>query len=467
MQNCFYNELNKNTLDAIKKDIAFFVKPGEVRIPIINNSFTGHPITGANYFNLKLANDLNGTSHTEYVKMNEVLASKSDWVSKIPQDVRPRGTLYQEENNASNSRYSFVMPTAELNQNIFSDNPDISQPRKNYVPFQTNETDMKDLGGFVREQFTNAINASFTGTPYKSNAKENKMDSFKTMLVDAIKKNPDFMAEIANQAYQDVMDFHYVPFDKKNFIEKARMENSNEFSQLSSAIANHVEDMYNSKKPSFNREFNELAQPLIINIENLHIDNSNKKTIIGRETTEFVRQKIMQEKPASILADTFAGTFVEKAIKLAKVGKKIFAGVALACSLINPDLSQAGKNIVESLKPNGISITMNKDEFQKNMGLNQTVDFVKTVVDKIGGGIDARSGDQPDKFVKIAETIIASQALKGDNGLSSCHDSGNAHSLFSRLNQTIRDNPQALNQAISQLNAKQSHKVHSGAFSHR
>jgi hypothetical protein len=466
MQNCFYNELNKNTLDAIKKDMAFFMKPEEVRMPIINNSLTGHPITGANYFNLKLSNDLRGTSHTEYVKMNEVLASKADWVSKTPHENRPRGTLYQEE--TSDSRYSFVMPTAELNQDIFSNNPDKSRPRTHYVPFQTNNADMGDFGGFVQEQFTNAMNSSFTGTPYKTNVRDNEMDSFKAMLVDAITKNPNFMAEVTNQAYQNVMDYHYVPFDKKSFIEKARMENSNEFNQLNSVIANHVEDMYNSKKPSFNREFNELAQPLIIKIENLHIDNSNQKTVIGNETTEFVKQRIKQEKSASILADTFAGTFAEKAIKIAQVGKKIFTGVALvALAVIDPELALIGKNIIDMLKPKETTMTMNKDEYRKNVNLNQTAEFVKNVMGKMGNGIDLASGYQHDKFVIIAENIITSQALKGDTRLRSSHDSGDSHLLFSHLNQTIRDNPKVLDQAISQLNTNQSHRVRSGAVSHR
>jgi hypothetical protein len=243
MQNSFYNELNKNMIDALNTGKSFFTRQGEMVMPIINDSFTGNPITGANYLNLKLSNELNGTHHTEYVKMNETLNSRPEWLSGIPRENRPSGALYQEESISSVPRYSFVMPTTELNQNIFQDNPEYSMPRKNYVPFQSHNATMGNLEDFVQEQLTNAVNASFTGVPYRNNVKENEEDHFKAMLIDRISKNPDFIAEIANKAYQNVMDNHYVPFDRKSFIERARNEDSYELNQLNSTISEHVEDI--------------------------------------------------------------------------------------------------------------------------------------------------------------------------------------------------------------------------------
>jgi hypothetical protein len=354
MQNSFYDELNNNAVEALNNDKAFFTKQGEIQMPIINNSLTGNPITGANYLNLQLSNDLNDTHHTEYVKMNDVLSSMPEWMSGITNNNRPIGSLYQEESISNEPKYSFVMPTAELDQNIFQDNPDQAIPRKNYVPFQSNSSTIDNFSEFVQEQITNAINASFTGTPYMNNIKENDADRFKAMFIDTITKNPQFLSEIANKAYQNVMDYHYVPFDRDSFIEKARDENSNEFDQLNSAITEHVEDMYDNKKPSFNKEFNDLARPLIINIENLHInklDLREKKSIISQETKEFIKEKIKEFKPSKVLTETFVGTAIEKAVQIAKIGKQILAGVALVCSVFKPELS-AGFALASSLIPN-------------------------------------------------------------------------------------------------------------------
>jgi len=349
MENYFNNELNRKTFDAIRRDAAFFMKPGDSSLPIISDSFSGKPITGANYFNLQLENDLSGTRRTEYVKMNEVLSSKPDWLSTLPREKRPRGILYQEESPPSAPRYSFVMPTAALKQDIYIDNRD--RRGDDYIPFQTTNARINNFGEFIREQFTNAINASLSGCIFRSAIPEREMDQFKTMLISEITRNPEFMAGMANRAYQEVAELHYCPFDKKQFVEKARDENSHEFRQLHSAISDHIEDMYINKKPSFNREFNELSKPLVITIVHLNLDkldSSERKAAIGRETAQFIKEKIREEKPAAVLADTFAGTFVEKALKLARIGKKVFTGVMLAASLVSPVLGHPEIGIASS-----------------------------------------------------------------------------------------------------------------------
>ena len=224
MENYFYRELNSKTFDAVGRDAAFFMRPGDFTLPFICDSFSGKPITGANYFNLQLHNDLNGTRHTEYVKMNEVLSYRSDWLSTLSHEKRPRGTLYQEEMPSPIPRYSFVIPTAALKQDVYKD--DRNRRENDYIPFQTNNAQMSGFYNFVHEQFTNAINASFSGCTFRSAIPEGERDQFKTRLINEITKNPEFMARMADRAYQEVAELHYCPFDKRQFIEKARDENS-------------------------------------------------------------------------------------------------------------------------------------------------------------------------------------------------------------------------------------------------
>ena len=516
--NEFYTELNKRTVDAVKNNTAFFMQSNNPHIPIISNSFTGNPITGANYFNLQLSNDLNGTHHTEYVKMNEVQSARPDWLSKLPGGI-PQGVLYQEEHSPSNVPYTRMLPTAELNQTIITDNHAGAIARDHYIPFQSNETKMNDFNNFVLEQCTNAINASFTNCAFKSNIPEKDLNQFKSMLAAEMAKNPGFIAEIADKAHQQVIDHHYIPFDKKRFIEKARDENSETFNQLRSAVADHVEDMYVNKKPSFNREFNELSKPLVIKIENLHLGSPDPRPAVDNEITEFVKKQIRQDKTATILADVFAGTIVEKAIKIARTGKRIFTGIVLAGALFKHN-SNAGGDIADSLLSavnrhkipdhypdhnkvvinnrvfkgsellkilnfdnapfdmtgNGkiesrdyefahraerailaMTPTINRDEYCKDMTHNQTALFVKTVSTKTG------SGTQVNDFITIAGNIA-------NHPSSVCRDTADPRSFYAGLNQTIRSNPQTLDHAIAQLrrnNQNDHHKPHSAAMSRR
>jgi hypothetical protein len=416
MENNFYTMLNRNTVEALKGNMAFFTNPNPVHMPIISNSLEGTPITGANYFNLMLSNSLNGTNHTEYVRMNEVLSSKIDWLSSLPSERIPRGIVYQEESPSQYPRYSFMMPTAQLNQTLYRDNQENAAQRTNYVPFQTNNTTMNDFGAFLQEQCTNAINASLTNCTFKSNIPEQDMTQFKSLLVNEIVKNPGFMAEVANKAYQEVTNQHYLPFDRKNFIEKARDTHSNEFKQLNNAIENHINDMRQNQKGSFNQFFNELSRPLIVKIESLQHDNAPKDQQ-ARMVTEFVKEKIKEEKPAEVLVDTFTGTFIETTQKLANVGKKIFAGVALACSVAKPILSQSF---------------------------------------------------QPEDIINITSSLAMLRGLKGDNDLKTHLDNKDTRSFHTCLDKTLRENPQMLDQAISQLNnANKRENTQSASMSRR
>jgi hypothetical protein len=417
MENHFYTMLNRNLVDALKSDTAFFINPNQTYMPIIHNSFEGTPITGANYFNLMLSNSLNGTSHTEYVRMNEVISSKLDWISTLPSENRPRGIICQEEGPSHYPRYSFMMPTAQLNQNIFRDNQDNAALRTNYVPFQTNNAKMSDFGAFIHEQCTNAINASLTNCAFKSSIPNQDMNQFKSLLVNEIVKNPGFMAEVANKAYQEVKNQHYLPFDRNNFIQRARDETSNEFIQLNTAITNHVNEMRQNQRGSFNHAFNELSRPLMAKIENFYHTPQEQKTGIGGMVTEFVREKIKQDKPAEVLTDTFIGTFIEKTQKLAHIGKKVLAGVALVASIASPLLSQ---------------------------------------------------NFQPEDFMNITNSLAMLRGPKGTNELKTHLDNKDNRSFHTCLEKTLRDNPQMLEQAISQLSkTNKQEKTHSASMSRR
>jgi hypothetical protein len=444
MENFFYQELNKNTIEAVKQGKAFFMNPRDSHIPPINNSYAGTPITGANYFNLNLANDVRGTRHTEYVKVNEALSSNIEWLSTLPRENRPRGTLYQEEGLSRNAGYSFVLPAAELNQTLYYDNR-TAAPQNHYVPFQSNNAKMDNFREFVHEQFANAINASLTNCPFRNNISEREMDKFKTKLVNEITKNPSFMAVMANRASEEVMNFHYIPLDRKNFIEKARNENSPEFMRLNSVITDHVHDMYYNKKSSFNPEFNELSRPLVIKIENLYLGNPRSKPAVDGEISSFVKRMIRQDRPAKVLADTYAGTFAEKAIKLAKTGKRIFAGVMLVGAVIGSQYAfPVGAGIAGAVIAGS---------------LEQIMNFCKTVTRKMGGGDMTHS--RLDDLVKVAGHIMAAQELKGNRSLKTCREQNNPQSFYVNLNRLIRDNPQALDQAIAQVNNSRHHRTQS------
>jgi len=440
MEHYFYAALNENTVEAVRRDAAFFMSPSDSRIPVIVDSYTNQPITGANYFTLQLSNDLSGKGHTEYVKMSEALASHRDWFSALPRENRPRGTLYQEEGAALNAGYSFVMPTAELNQNIYRDNR-AAIPSPHYVPFQSSNAVMGNFDEFVHEQFSNAVNASLTGCPFRNNIRPHELEQFKTQLVNEISRNPAFMAVMSSRAHDEALNYHYLPFDRHTFIERARDETSPEFTRLNSAINSHVHNMHHNRKISFNPEFNELARPLIIKVENIYLGNPLHKPAVDNEISSFVKRMIRQEKPAKILADTYAGTFVEKAVKLARTGRKIFAGVIIAGAVIGSQYAfPAGAGIAGAVIAGSIEPIMN---------------FCKTVAHKMGGGDMSHS--RLDDMVKVAAHIMTAQELKGNNTLKTCRDRDDPRSFYTHLNQTIRDNPRTLDQAVARLNNSRGH----------
>ncbi|MDR0495175.1 MAG: hypothetical protein LBG95_06075 [Treponema sp.] len=381
-----------------------------------------------------------------------------------------------------------------------------------YIPFQSHDAKMGDFNSFLQEQCANAINASFANCAFKSDIPERELGQFKTMLISEIAKNPAFMAGITNKAYQEVMDTHYQPFDRKGFIEKARDENSPEFRQLNYAIFGHVDDMYANKRPSFNPGFNEIAKPLVINIEGLYLNNPQPRPAVDSAIAEFVKEQMKQDRTAGILTDTYAGSFIEKARKVAKVGKIVIAGAAIAGALYTanfpaaagiagalasdimtrhkvpehyPDTNKVvinnrefkGSELEKILNFDkapfsltgggkigkrdyeiahnaertilGVNPKINKDEYQQDIARRHIIDFYKNTASRMNGG-------SQENFVKVADNVMGLQELKGNHTLKSCRD--DPRSFYACLNQTIRDNPQILDQAVAQVNINKNHE---------
>ena len=448
MENYFYAALNENTVEAVNRNAAFFMSPPDSRIPAIMDSYRGEPITGANYFNLQISNDLSGKGHTEYVKMSEALSANRDWLSTLPRESRPMGTLYQEERGASNAGYSFVMPAAELNQTIYRDNRAVDDraPAHNYVPFQSSGAAMGKFDEFVHEQFANAVNASLTGCPFRNNIPPHEMEQFKAQLVSEISRNPAFMAMAADRARDEALNYHHLPYDRNKFIERARDETSPEFTRLNSTINAHVHDMHHNRKISFNPAFNELAMPLMTKVKDIYLGNPHHKPAVDHEISGFVKTMIRQDKTAKILADTFAGTFIEKAVTLARTGKKVYAGIMLAGAVIGSQYVLPVAAVVAGTVIAGAAVASSIGHIAK---------FCKTAAQKMGGGDITPS--RLDDFVKVAGNILAAQELKGNNTLKTCRDRDDPRSFYVCLNQTIRDNPQTLDHAVAQVHNSRQH----------
>ena len=459
----FYRELNKNTINAVEQDAAFFIKPRPYN-PVMCDTWTGYPVTGADYFNLRLSNDVNGMRNTE----------------------------------------------AELNRTIDRENRDVAHANS-YIPYQSHDADINHFDAFIHEQCVNAVNASLARCPFRSNIREHEMDQFKTRLIHEITKNPAFMAATADRAYEEASNYHCLPFDRKNFIEKARDGNSNEFIQLNTAINDHVNGIRLNGR-SFNAEFEELSKPLIININNHYQNNPDPKPEVDRDITDFVRKSIRHDKAATVLADVFAGTFIEKAIKLVRTGKRIYAGIVLAGAMFNSQSSNIDEGIAGSIvesrykipekfsendkvqignrifQGNELKKILNFDNAPFNITGNDTIrnsDYEaayraeKTILNMNPAGYNEYRKDMADRqianyyataaqkmnagsaidFVNVADRIVASQEMKGNNMFKTCRD--NPRSFYACLNQTIRGNPQTLEQAVSGLNNKQNSRTQS------
>jgi len=136
-----------------------------------------------------------------------------------------------------------------------------------YIPYQTHEAKPKDIENYLIEQYGNIINASLTGMPYSGSITPAQLKTMASSLEAKMANDPGYMSGIVNRAQQNVLGFSYLPFDKNDFITKARDPSSKEYKLLERIIAGHINDILKNNKASFNGEFQKLSGELTENIK--------------------------------------------------------------------------------------------------------------------------------------------------------------------------------------------------------
>jgi len=314
MENAYNQEFSKLAAEAIEQNIAFFLKNGT---PIqVHNSFTGNPFDNSAFFKLQLLNDLNGSKHNEFVPLKDVMEHRSSWLTDPQTNAKQRPFGIAIQTNGTNGRpeYAFVTPTALLHQSIIKDKTR-PVPRKDYIPYQTNNIPLSNFDACATEHFANIINASLTGTKVIPKFKKNEMKEFSSLLHAKVLSKPSYMAIITNKAFENVLQNNYIPFNRKDFLEKIQNPESKEYKTLLKSIEEHVQELSSGRKPSFNKEFNNMAKPLIVIINASPLAGKEKLPLIRKETEKFINEKIKTKKGSKILIDTLLGTMVAKTLK--------------------------------------------------------------------------------------------------------------------------------------------------------
>jgi hypothetical protein len=235
-------------------------------------------------------------------------------------------------------------------------------PQNGYIPYQTHNENPKNRHKYLVEQYSNMMNAALTGTPYSGSITPAELKALSASVKRKMAKDPGYMSQVVNQARQNVLGSNYMPYDKDDFITKAQDHSSREFELLNQSITGHVKDICKNKKPSFNGEFQELSKQMIEKINSENTEKKEARPSIAREVTEFVKNKIVEKKPALILVDTLLGTVVDKAKKIVRTGKTIAAAFIMATNLLAPNLQLPTINTLSKIPPvNTISISVNHD----------------------------------------------------------------------------------------------------------
>jgi len=393
-----------------------------------------------------------------------------------------------------------------------------------YIPYQTNNENPKNIDRYLVEQYGNIMNASLTGAPYSGSVTPAQLKTLSSGIEAKMANDPAYMSGIVNQAQQNVVGFNYMPYDKDDFITKARDPSSREFKLLDEMIAGHVYDILKNNKVSFNGEFQELSKDLTEKIKNTDAikevkkpstrasaaktstakTTSSKTTSTGaakttaakttstgasaakktgtsaastangakkpstgastakasssgastaktstakasaakkaenpaasaaekpsaktstaqkpstgtstakmeekpavnasaaerpsarvstanaeenpslvpntekkeerpsflREVTDFVKNKIVDKKPALVLVDTFLGTIVDKAKKIVRTGKTIAAAFVIATNVLAPNLQMAAADQLARMSaPNAVTVSVNQNDFKSS-----------------------------------------------------------------------------------------------------
>jgi len=170
-----------------------------------------------------------------------------------------------------------------------------------YIPYQTHNENPKNIDRFLVEQYANIMNASLTGMTYSGSVTPAQLKTMASGVEAKMAKDPAYMSGIVNQAQQNVLGFNYLPYNKDDFITRARNPSSNEFKLLDQMIANHVKDICRNNKSSFNGEFQELSKDLTEKIKKTNTAQAAEKPSTRTNTTA-------QAKAPSTRAGTTAQT---------------------------------------------------------------------------------------------------------------------------------------------------------------
>jgi len=178
-----------------------------------------------------------------------------------------------------------------------------------YIPYQTHNEKPKDIDGYLVEQFGNIMNAALTGTPYSGSLTQAQYKALSSGLEAKMAADPAYMSAIVNKAHQNVLGFTYLPFDKDDFITKARDPSSREFKLLDQIIAGHINDICKRNKVSFNGEFEKLSGELTESVKKTAAET--KKTATKTAATKKT-ETAASKKAAAPAKDTAAKTTASK-----------------------------------------------------------------------------------------------------------------------------------------------------------
>jgi len=84
-----------------------------------------------------------------------------------------------------------------------------------------------------------------------------------------------------------------------------------------------------------------------------------------KEVTDFVKDKIVEKKPALVLVDTYLGAMVDKAKKIVRTGKTIAAAFVIAANVAAPNLQWTIADHLSNIPvTNKVSISVNHEDFK-------------------------------------------------------------------------------------------------------
>ncbi|MDR2923398.1 MAG: hypothetical protein LBU85_08670 [Treponema sp.] len=181
-----------------------------------------------------------------------------------------------------------------------------------YIPYQTRYESPKNIDRFLVEQYGNLINASLTGMPYTGSISPAELKTLSDGIQKKMSDDPSYMPRIVNQAQQNVMGFHYMPYDKNDFIQKAQDRSSEEFKILSKIITEHVNDLCENKKEVKKTPEKTVKEPAV---KEPDVKKSAAKEPAAKPAAEKPAAKKTSEKTEKETADKTAKITPDKTAK--------------------------------------------------------------------------------------------------------------------------------------------------------